>query len=151
MLKKVLISVGILGAIGIIIAVSMFYMPHRDVLSASADLEVQSSELVKEFLTNASSANEKYLSDDGDSKILNVSGRIESISEDGLGQKVVLLKNKEDKMGVNCTFTLETNDQINNLKVGQIVNIKGVIRAGAEYDEDLGLAEDAIMEKCSLI
>jgi putative nucleic acid binding protein len=151
MLKKILIIGGLLIIIAFGIGLYMFNMPHRDVLTTPADMNIQATELVKEFLENNALANEKYLSDDGDSKILVVSGRIASITEDGLGQKVVLLKEKEEKMGVNCTFTLKTNNQTEELKIYQIVKIKGVIRAGAEYDEDLDLNEDVIMEKCSIV
>jgi len=151
MKKKIIIGGGLIAIIGVCVVLYMFFMPHRDVQSTSADEEINATELVNAFLTNRENANNKYLSDNGESKILAVNGRIEAISEDQLGQKVVLLRQKEDKMGVSCSFTLETNIQTSNFKVGDLVKIKGVIRSGAEYDEDLDLAEDAIVEKCSVV
>ena len=36
-------------------------------------------------------------------------------------------------------------------KIGDTVKVKGVIRSGAEYDEDLDLIENVIIEKSALI
>jgi hypothetical protein len=153
-IKKILKIAAILAAIGVLtgggIALYLFNMPHRNVLTANADYTLTSTEIVNEYLGNKSAANEKYLTDDGNSKILSVSGTVEKISEDFNGQKVVLLKNKDDKAGVSCTFTAETNDDALQLLVGQPARVKGVIRSGASYDEDLEMYENVILEKCSL-
>ncbi|MBL4905740.1 MAG: hypothetical protein JKZ00_06990, partial [Flavobacteriaceae bacterium] len=66
-------------------------------------------------------------------------------------QKVLLLKNETDQMGVLCTFTLASNKQVMPIKVGDEVRIKGVIRSGAEYDADLDLIEHVILEKSALV
>ena len=126
-------------------------MPQRDVQSSATDFTLEASEIVKEYLTDADEANKKYLQEDGDSKILVVTGEISSINTDQNNQKVILLKGAEDKAGVSCTFTESTNTSTKDLKVGQTIAIKGVIRSGAGYDEDLEFYEDVIMEKCDLI
>lgn len=151
MKKKIIIAVVVLGLIGGSVILYLFNMPHRDVSSAAIEETVEATVLVKKFLDNPQGANTEYLSQDGESKILAVKGRVNSISEDALGQKVVMLKNAADQMGVSCTFTVESSNSLADVKVGDTVSIKGVIRSGAEYDEDLDLAEDAIMEKCSMI
>ena len=51
----------------------------------------------------------------------------------------MLLKNDDDKAGVNCTFTHETNLSVNAIEVGDMVTIKGEIVSGAYYDEDLNI------------
>jgi len=137
--------------IGAAIIYFMFNQPHRDIQAATVDYKLEASALVNEYLTNATSANDKYLEAEGESKIIIVSGTIASISEDLNKQKVVLLKSKNAKAGVSCTFTSETNATTKNLKVGDKVSIKGVIRSGAGYDEDLELYEDVILEKCNSI
>ena len=129
----------------------MFNMPHRDVQSANADFQIEASALVNEYLTDALVANDKYLEEEGDSKIIAVTGIVFSIIEDMNDQKVVLLKTEGEKAGVSCTFTASTNANAANLKKGNKVIIKGVIRSGAGYDEDLELYEDVIIEKCDLI
>ncbi len=146
--KTILIIMGI----GIIIAGSvgyyMFNMPHRDVQATSADYQLSAKEIVREYLNNSAIANEKYLDEEGESKVLVITGKIASISTDFNDQKVILLKDAVEKSGVNCTFLPETNIQLNK---GDIISVKGVIRSGASYDEDLEMYENVILEKCSII
>ncbi len=153
--KKIFKIAGITGAAGILIGVSvflyMFFMPHRDVQAAKTDFTLTSSQIVSEYLEDKDSANEKYLADDGDSKVLEISGEVSKISEDYNGQKVVLLKSKQDKAGVSATFMPETNDNLKGVVPGQNITVKGVIRAGASYDEDLELYENVILDKSDLI
>ncbi len=129
----------------------MFNMPHRDVQNSETDISLTASELVTEYLADSKAANEKYLSEDGDSKILEVLGTVAEITEDFKGDKVILLKEKDDKAGVNCAFFSETNESVKMLKINDEVKIKGVIRSGASYDEDLELYEHVILEKCDIV
>ena len=153
--KKVLKTIAIIGVASLLIGggtgLYMFNKPHRDILSAKADYSLTSSAIVAEYLSDNKAANEKYLAADGDSKILEITGEVHKISEDYNGQKVVLLKSESDKAGVSATFTEETNKNLAGTEVGQIVTIKGVIRLGASYDEDLELYENVIIEKSDLI
>ena len=144
-----LIGIGILTAAGTIYY--MFNMPHRDVQASKTDYVLQAGQLIKEYLSDPSSANDKYLDESGESKILEISGQVASISEDFNQQKVVLLKSQENKAGVSCTFTHETNGSLEGIHTGQHIIVKGVIRAGASYDKDLQMYENVIMEKCDLI
>ncbi len=129
----------------------IFNMPHRDVQAASVDFQMGATQLVNEYLTNARAANNKYLQEDGESKIIAVSGIVASVDEDMNRQKVVLLKESSEKAGVSCTFMLATNANAENLRKGNKVTIKGVIRSGAGYDEDLEFYEDVILEKCDVL
>jgi hypothetical protein len=129
----------------------LFNMPHRDVQASSTDYKLAASEVVREYLNNAQQANEKYLDDEGESKILEISGTVASITEDFNKQKVVLFKNAGDKAGVSCTFTAETNASLEEVEIGDTITVKGVIRSGASYDEDLGMYEHVILEKCAIV
>ena len=152
--KKVLKIIGLVAVAGIIIGGSvglyLFNMPHRDVQSSQVDYSLSSSEIVQEYLTDRAAANEKYLADDGESKILEISGMVSKISEDYNGQKVILLKTPKDKAGVSASFTTETAQSTEGIKIGQTISIKGVIRSGASYDEDLELYENVILEKSNV-
>lgn len=152
---KTLKLIAIVGIIGLVIALGVVYyifnMPHRDVQAAKIDFSMSSTQIVNEYLTNADAANEKYLQEEGDSKILAVTGKIYAISEDLNNQKVILLKDSSENAGVSCTFTKETNNNAEDLKVGQTITIKGVIRSGAGFDEDLDMYENVIMEKCDVV
>lgn len=152
MKSKIIKSVIALAIIAVAIVAYLWFMPHRDVQSVNAFKTISATNLVQEFLTDKEKANTVYLdSDEGESKVLIVTGVVSKISKDQLGQQVVLLKNDGDKMGVSCTFTIESNPQVSKIHVGDTVKIKGVIRSGAEYDEDLDLMENVILEKSALI
>ena len=139
---------GILGG-GTVLYI--FNKPHRDVLATEADYSLTNSQIISEYLENKITADDKYLSADGNSKILEVTGTISKISENYNSNKVILLKEEDDKAGVSATFTAETNHKISDLKIGEKVTVKGVIRSGASYDEDLELYEHVILEKSDLI
>jgi len=129
----------------------MFNMPHRNVQNSDTDFSLNTSQMLAEYLSNVKAANEKYLSEDGDSKILEITGTVASISENFNGQKVVLLKEANDKAGVNCIFLKETGANAAKLKIGKTTTIKGSIMSGAAYDEDLELYENIILDKCDVV
>lgn len=136
---------------GVVIIIYMFNMPQRNVQNSDTDFSLTTSQLVTEYLSNAKAANDKYLAEDGDSKILEITGTVATISENFDGQKVVLLKEGTDKAGINCIFLAETGANAVNLKIGETTTIKGVIRSGAAYDEDLELYEHVILDKCDVV
>lgn len=136
---------------GVVIIIYMFNMPQRNVQNSDTDFSLTTSQLVTEYLSNAKAANDKYLAENGDSKILEITGTVATISENFNGQKVVLLKEGTDKAGINCIFLAETGANAVNLKIGETTTIKGVIRSGAAYDEDLELYEHVILDKCDVV
>jgi hypothetical protein len=146
MKRKKIIRIGIITVIaGVVISgavgLYMFNMPHCDVQSVKANYCLTSSQIVAEYLADANTANDKYLASDGESKVLEITGTVNQISENFDGEKVVLLKSNGDKAGVSATFTPETNANASGLQVGQKIKVKGVIRAGAAYESDLELYE----------
>jgi hypothetical protein len=153
--KKLFRTVAIIGIAGLLIGggigLYMFNKPQRDVQSARTDYFLTSSQIVSEYLSDNEAANLKYLSADGDSKILEIAGEVKRISENFNGQKVVLLKSDQDKAGVSATFTPETNRNLDGILVGHLITVKGVIRSGASYDEDLALYENVILEKSDVV
>jgi len=151
MKSKIFKLIGVLVLIAIGYGAYMWFMPHQNVQGTKAFKTIEATALVNEFLADKDAANEIYLDNEGESKVLVITGTIADISKDQLNQQVILLKNASDKMGVSCTFTVDTNSQVDKLEVGNTVKIKGVIRSGAEYDEDLDLTENVIVEKSALI
>ncbi len=149
--KALAVTAAILATMALMYAAYLFYMPHRDIKGGKTDAKLSASALVSEYLASPDAANNKYLDEEGESNILEVTGVVADISEDFNKQVVVLLKSPGDKAGVSCTFTDETNHQAKTLSPGSTAVIKGVIRAGAAYDEDLGMYLDAVVEKCSLV
>jgi hypothetical protein len=129
----------------------MYNKPVRNIQKSPVDYYVNSSDLVREFLSASASANDKYLDDAGNSSILAITGPVSHISRDLNNQVVILLKTDDDEAGVSCTFFEETNKNAEAIRKGQIITVKGVIRSGAAYDVDIDLYEDVIIEKCDVI
>lgn len=153
--KRVFKILAILVVAGLIIGggvgLYMFNMPQRDVQSAAADYSVNASQIVNEYLNDREAADMKYLASDGDSKILELTGIVSSLSEDFNGQKIVILKGPQDMAGVSATFTPETEDSLAGVVAGQTITVKGVIRSGASYDQDMELYLNLVLEKCAVI
>ena len=153
--RKLIRIIAIVGVAGLLlgggVGLYMFNKPHRDVQSAQADYMLTSSQIVAEYLADNQAANQKYLAADGNSKILEISGEVNEISENFNGQNVVLLNGVKDRAGVSAIFTAETNDNLNGIMVGQAITVKGVIRSGASYDEDLEMYEHVILEKSDIV
>jgi len=153
--KKIIKTGAVLVLAGILVGVGAIYylfnIPHRNAQAEKTDFSINASQLVNEYLAGAAGANEKYLSADGNSKILEVTGTVALITEDFSGRKVVLLKEDSDKAGVNCTFLHEAGENAVKLVIGQKASIKGVIRSGANYDPDFDLYENVVMEQCDVV
>lgn len=153
--KRILKIVIILAVAGIItiggIGLYMFNMPHRDVQNTDTDYRLTTTEIVSEYLSDKNGADEKYLSEDGNSKVLEITGTVSEITDDYNGAKVLVLKENDAKAGVRCTFTPETENHLKDVTTGTKVTVKGVIRSGASYDEDLEMYENVILEKCDII
>lgn len=144
-----LVLVGVL--IGGSIFLYMWFMPHRNVQDTPVDFKITTTELVNEYINDSETANGKYLQEEGDSKILAVTGTVSDITTDMEGKKVVLLKEEGADLGVMCYFLKATSANTSSLTIGKKATIKGVIRSGAEYDEDLELYEDAVMQDCDVL
>ena len=153
--KKKFIKIGLILLVsGVVIGGSvvlyLFNMPHRDVQSAQTDMTLTADNLVNEYLADASAANNKYLDEEGESKILEITGTVFSIGEDFNGNTEILLKSADAKAGVSCAFTTETNAKAKNIKIGETITVKGVIQSGASFDEDLEMYENVIVDKCDI-
>lgn len=147
---KIIAGLVVLGIVSVIIIVAVIFLtPHRDVKNAPTVFVVDAQTLVDEYLADANAANQKYLSEDGDSKIFEVSGRVDEIMKNMKEETVILLKPEGKELGVQCTFTL--NEDLSVVKIGDNIKVKGKIEQGASYDEDLEIGEDVIIGECSLV
>lgn len=149
--RTLLLITGLIILIALFVAGFLYFKPQRDIQNTTSDYSFQASQIVSEYLENPKKANEKYLDEEGNSKILEVTGMVAEINEDFNHQKVVLLKSPMDKAGVSATFTKETNSHIQNTKIGETITIKGVIRSGASFDADLDMYENVIIEKSNIV
>ncbi len=104
---------------------------HKDTASAKADYTMSATELIREFMTNDTAANKKYLE-----KMILVNGNASSV--DILADSTSTVK-FADSTGSYAIFSLEKNqfDQVRSVKQGDPVSLKGVC-SGSIFSEILG-------------
>ncbi len=149
---KIIALVVLIAIAGVVIyGIYMYNLPHRNVQTTNTDYKVTVSELVNEYLSDPETANKKYLADDGDSKVLEVTGTVKRIQENFNGQKVIILQQDEDQAGASFTITTASHQDISTLKTGQTITLKGVIRSGPFYDADLDMYVNAVIDESDLV
>lgn len=149
---KITLLILLFGAlVGGTVIFYLWNMPHIDVQAQKADFSVTTTSVVNEYLKDEKAANTKYLGNEGDSKIFVIKGTVKSKDTDMNNQVTILLQEANDKAGVKCVFMAETNKNADVLQIGQQTAIKGIIRSGAKYDEDLELYENVLLEKCDVV
>jgi hypothetical protein len=144
-----------LGAAGLLIAGGIFLYqwnkPHRDVQATEFDFEVTASAFVTEYLTDAKAANDKYLAEDGNSRVLLIEGKVTEVDETISGNRIVILGSDSPDLGIKCTFLPPDPGEQATIEIGTVVKVKGVVRAGPSYDEDLDLHEHGSLGDCALV
>jgi len=129
------------------IGLNMYFEPHRDVKTAPVFDEFDVDDFTSEFLDDPEAAQEKYLSDDGDSKIVEISGTISDIDTNLKGEIVIELRGEKKEAGARFNLMDDQKETVTKLKVGDKTKITGVVSAGAQFDKDLNIYLDAILEQ----
>ncbi len=147
--KYYLIVAACFGLFALGAGLNTWFEPHLDVQATPAFEAVKADDFVNNALTDINSFNEKYLSEDGDSKIIELEGKVDQISTNMNDETVILLKDDTSKdAGVMCTLIKE--EGLILPAKGQKIIVKGIVRSGAEYDEDLEMYIDAVLEKAKI-
>jgi hypothetical protein len=129
------------------IGLDVWFQPHRDVKSAPVFAEFGVDDFTSEFIDRPLEAKEKYLAEDGDSKIVTMSGKISSIETNLKGETVIELRGKREEAGARFTLMEDQKEKATKFAVGDSAKITGVVSAGAIYDEDFGRYLNAILEQ----
>lgn len=120
--KKLIIGALVLGLVGALGAwYFVFYRPThhvRDIASESA-IVVSAKDIVKEFQTNETASNTKYLN-----KVAEITGEVLEAKKDQTGKPTVTLKS--DDSFSNVFITLRTDKQL-EVKAGKEITIKGIV------------------------
>lgn len=149
-IKFFFIFVSLVILTGGIFVTYLWFKPHRDVQNTKAFSEMTVNQLTKEFFEDPDAANAKYLSADGNSKVLLVTGSVREITVNQNGETVIQLREHGAKSGVIATFRKNTHLPL-KVKVNDIIRLKGAITAGNSYVPDLDLYEDAVLVECDLV
>jgi len=129
------------------IGLNMYFEPHRDVKTAPVFDEFDVDDFTSEFLDDPKKAQEKYLAEDGESKIVEISGTISDIDTNLRGDIVIELHGTKKEPGARFTLMEDQKEKASKLKVGDQTKITGVVSAGAEFDDDFNHYLDAILEQ----
>lgn len=146
-LKFPLLAAFSVGLLALGIGLDQYYMPHRDVRSAPVFDEFDVDDFTTEFLQDPEKSRDKYLAEDGDSKIVSMKGTISDIDTNLNNCIVIEIRGKRTECGARFTLLPDQNEQAGSYHVGDEIEITGVVSAGAEYDADFDLYFDAILEQ----
>lgn len=135
-IKKILPGVMVLLATG---AGYGFYLYHKkpaDVRKLDAAYELTAAGIVKEYNTDETAANRKYLD-----KVIAVKGNIQDVKIDTSGQCTVFLNSGDPMSSVTCSFYEEEARSVSAYHTGDEVTIKG---------KCTGKLMDVVLNKCSI-
>lgn len=114
-MKKVLIAVLLLAAIGGSVFYFVMNKPHKDVNDEKA-ISIAAPQLFSEYIANEQMANNKFLN-----KAIEVNGTVATIDENQDKQKFIVLQTDDALNGVMCS--MRSNDF--SVKPGETITVKG--------------------------
>lgn len=139
--RYILIAI-ILVIVGVLWVYKEYTRKNIDMTDANADYTIAAPALIKEFETNDSSANKKFLG-----KTLLVTGGLKDFSKDG-NYITLILGDTGSMSSVRCAMDTSHAINQNDFAKGASVNIKGSC-TGFNKDELLG--SDVIMNRCVVV
>jgi len=148
-MKKTIALIAVVLLVGALVGTYWLFQPHRNVTNSTVDHHLKVEVLVNEYLKDAKAANAKYLAADGVSNIIALRGTVNKIRQSSDGRTIIVLKQKGSKAGFQCLFVAEADTA--GLHLQNTVIIKGVLRAGPGYDDDLEMYENGYLEECTLV
>ncbi len=115
MIKKLLLFIIIVAAVGGTVAIYLWNKPHKKVEDTSA-IPITANALCKAFSDNKTNAGTLYLN-----KALEVTGEVMDVNTNQDGGKMILLKTGDPILAIQCTC----RERNINVGKGKIVTIKG--------------------------
>jgi len=119
-----------------VIAVLMYYKPHRSVRKEEAAFKLSVSNLVDAFMKDEAQANNLYVG-----KVLEVQGPLkEMILNDST--LILLMGDSTQMTGVSCYLQKDQKEKYTRLKRGETVSVKGICN---------GMLLDVVLDKGILL
>jgi hypothetical protein len=141
--KKIIIAVILLAVIaGGMYAWREYTRPVKGLDSVDADYTVQATVLLQEFMTNETTANQKYLN-----KIVAVSGLVKDVDTTG-GSWIIVLGDTADMSSVRCIMNPVNNAEapLAAVQKGAAITVKGAV-TGFKKDETGLLGSDVELNR----
>lgn len=129
--------------IAIVIAIAIFgYIiwnkPHLNVKNASA-IKTTAIALYSNLSKNDTLTKSNYIN-----KVVEVTGEITQVFFNQQHQQILLLKSNVPGGSVNCTM----EEKITNIRVGELIVLKGICIGYIGGDMDMGLPGDVFLTRC---
>ena len=128
-MKKIIITLLVLGVIGGAYGLYLFNKPSEDVSNKKVEVTITATELLKSFKDDETVANSTYLN-----KVILVSGVVKSVSIEGTIQNILIESN--DLMS---TVSCEMSEPAESVNTGDKVMVKG---------QCAGYLIDVVLTKC---
>lgn len=145
MSKKVIKTVLLTLVLCTVIAASIGYYfinkGPKDVKNSSA-IKIDAESLYTKFSTDSNYAIKKYAG-----KILEVIGKVNTISTNQQNEKIILIKTNVVGASVNCSM----EEDPGNIQINDHVVIKGICSGIGQGDIDMGIPGDVYLTRCFII
>lgn len=134
-MKKIIIAVVILGAIGAGIGYYMYNKPVASLENKKPDVEVSAAKLITDYEADEKAANDVYLG-----KVVQVNGKIANITSDEGKMKIHL----ESENPISLVIAeMEDSSKTGSLKTGDEIMLKGMCSG---YLSDVILVQSSIVK-----
>ena len=132
-MKKLIILLFIILGSAVAYGFYLFYKPHQGIANKEAAFTVESKKIFEEFTEDENAANKKYLG-----KVVSVVGKVADKAVDGKGTFSLILEGG-DFAGVGCQFDKSVISEMQNVRKGQVLRVKGVCT---------GMLMDVVLTDC---
>jgi hypothetical protein len=129
------------------IGYKMYNKKHFSVESAAPVAEITAIDLLQIFVADSTLAKNKYIGDESNHKVVQVSGVIKEITKNQLQQIVLKLKTSTDGAFINCEMEGKVGS---NTAAGNNIILKGICD-GYLYEADFGIPGDVNFKRCFII
>jgi hypothetical protein len=130
--KFIVIGLIVLGS-AVAYGYYLFNKPHQGIANKEAAYTLESRQLFNEFDQNENAANKKYVN-----KVVCAYGKVMDKTSDANGIVGLILEGGE-MAGVGCQFDKSVVKEIQNIRKGQAIKVKGVCK---------GMLMDVILVDC---
>ena len=120
MRKRIFFTVLVLALVGGGIYYYVINKSHRDIKNTTEDFLISSTDLYKEYSTDETASNAKYLD-----KIIAVEGTVAELQLENPEEPTVAVSTGVEGMTVSCGFVKDSKAKVETLKPGQKIKIKG--------------------------
>jgi ABC-type glycerol-3-phosphate transport system substrate-binding protein len=121
----------------------LYNKKHFSVESTTASTVIAAITLHQTFVTDSVLAKNKFIGDEVNHKVIQVSGEVAEIKKDLQGNTIILLKTSTDGAFINCAM----EGRAENINAGSKIAIKGIC-TGYNFDADMGIPGDVILTRC---